>query len=159
MANASDKSDTDTSYANAYRGIDFRRYPEKYKIGRGEQGVLMAEPYKSEILPYWQFATPEKAEQSAEKIYSLFKAYKQDGDFVGMDMARKFLQMGFTRSRRYANHASGHKYDDNGQVKAQDKGSEQSDKAQSARIFYGYYQKAKDDPTYLKYKAEHRKLN
>jgi hypothetical protein len=26
-------------------------------------------------------------------------------------MARKYLQMGFTRSRRYANHASGRKYD------------------------------------------------
>ena len=37
-------------------------------------------------------------------------AYKKKGDFVGMDMARKFLQMGYTRSRRYANHKSGRKY-------------------------------------------------
>jgi hypothetical protein len=29
---------------------------------------------------------------------------------LGMDMSRKFLQMGFTRSRRYANHRSGRKY-------------------------------------------------
>ena len=28
-----------------------------------------------------------------------------------MDMARKFLEMGFTRARRYANHSSGRKYD------------------------------------------------
>ena len=27
-----------------------------------------------------------------------------------MDMCRKFLEMGFTRSRRYANHKSGRKY-------------------------------------------------
>ncbi len=27
-----------------------------------------------------------------------------------MDMARKFLQMGITRARRYANHKSGRKY-------------------------------------------------
>ena len=27
-----------------------------------------------------------------------------------MDMARKFLEMGFTRDRRYANHSSGRKY-------------------------------------------------
>ena len=30
--------------------------------------------------------------------------YKKSGDFIGMDMARKFLEMGFTRARRYANH-------------------------------------------------------
>lgn len=36
--------------------------------------------------------------------------YKLEGDFVGMDMARKFLQMGYPRSRRYTNHKSGRKY-------------------------------------------------
>ena len=29
---------------------------------------------------------------------------------MGMDMARKFLQMGYPRSRRYTNHKSGRKY-------------------------------------------------
>lgn len=42
--------------------------------------------------------------------YALFLAYGREGDFVGMDMARKFLQMGMTRARRYANHRSGQKY-------------------------------------------------
>lgn len=137
-----------TSYADQYRDTDFRKHPEKYVVGRGEQGVLIAEPYKSEILPYWKFATPEAAETSAKKIYGMFEAYRDAGDFVGMDMARKFLQMGFTRSRRYANHASGHKHDKDGHVKPQDKGSEDSPKAESARIFYGYYAKAKDDGAY-----------
>lgn len=99
-----------TSYAAKYRDINFREHPELYEIGRGEQGVLLAEPYKSEILPFWRFATPEAAQESAENIYDLFLEYKKQKDFVGMDMARKFLQMGFTRSRRYANHASGKKY-------------------------------------------------
>lgn len=31
-------------------------------------------------------------------------------DFVGMGMARKFLQMGYTRARRSANHRSGRRY-------------------------------------------------
>jgi hypothetical protein len=93
------KSDK-TGYADQYRGIDFRREPERYRIGRGEQGVLIAEPYKSELLPHWRFATPEKAQASAEKIFQMFLDYKEQEDFVGMDMARKFLQMGFTRSRR-----------------------------------------------------------
>src|ERR1700761_5659259 len=137
-----------TGYADAYRAVDFRRHPERYRIGRGEQGVLIAEPYKSEILPHWQFATPEKARASAEKIYEMFLAYKEQGDFVGMDMARKFLQMGFTRSRRYANHASGKEYDEDGEVRAQDVGSEDSEKAESARIFHGFYRKAAEDPDY-----------
>jgi hypothetical protein len=38
-----------------------------------------------------------------------------------MDMARKFLQMGFTRARRYANHASGKKYAADGSVNPQEK--------------------------------------
>ncbi len=147
---------SDTSYANRYRNIDFRKYPEKYQIGRGEQGVLIAEPYKSEILPYWKFATPDMAEGSAKKIWQLFKAYGRQGDFVGMDMARKFLQMGFTRSRRYANHASGRKYDPDGNTKPQDENSEASPKAVSARIFYGYYKRAMEDPDYLRMRDEHK---
>jgi hypothetical protein len=158
------------SYADAYRNIDFREHPEKYKIGRGEQGVLIAEPYKSEILPYWKFKTPETAKKSAETIFKMFENYKRADDFVGMDMARKFLQMGFTRSRRYANHAGGKKYD--GPVPESKKGqsgahgrtelprsSEDPEKAKSAGIFYQYYLKAKDDPKYLKMKADHKEAN
>ena len=100
----------DFDYSLDFQAIDFRQQPELYQIGRGEQGVLLVEPYKSELLPYWKFKTPDMARQSAAKIYSLFSQYKTEGDFVGMDMARKFLQMGYTRSRRYANHKSGRKY-------------------------------------------------
>lgn len=151
-------------YSLDYKAIDFRKHPERYRIGRGEQGVLMVEPYKSEILPYWRFKTPDVAETSAKKIYALFNRYKREKDFVGMDMARKFLQMGYTRSRRYANHASGTKYEKNPQKEAtpakekaararlrpQEKEWGTSEKAQSARIFYAYYLKAKEDPAYLK---------
>lgn len=41
---------------------------------------------------------------------SIFLVYLENNDFIGADMARKFLQMGYTRSRRYANHKSGRKY-------------------------------------------------
>src|SRR5688572_2412718 len=100
-----------SSYNDIDWTTDFRKFPEKYVVGRGEQGVLLAEPYKSEILPHWKFATPDKAEVSADKILEMFYEYKTQNDFVGMDMARKFLQMGYTRSRRYANHKGGKKYD------------------------------------------------
>jgi hypothetical protein len=147
----------DASYADAYRGVDFRNKPELYQIGRGEQGVLIAEPYKSEILPYWKFATSEDAQVSAKKIYELFETYKERADFVGMDMARKFLQMGFTRARRYANHPTGDKYTD-GEITEQAVDWQTSDKAQSAEIFLRYYRAAKDDPCYLELKAAHQKL-
>jgi hypothetical protein len=145
-----------TGYADAYRGVDFRRHPERYRIGRGEQGVLIAEPYKSELLPHWRFATPAKAKASAEKIYAMFLDYKAAEDFVGMDMARKFLQMGFTRSRRYANHGSGKKYDEDGEVREQDEGSEDSEKAESARIFHRLYRRAADDADYKRMAAAHK---
>jgi hypothetical protein len=97
-------------YSLDFSTIDFRKQPELYRIGRGEQGVLLVEPYKSEILPHWKFKTPQVARNSASKIYKMFLDYQAKDDFVGMDMARKFLQMGYTRSRRYANHKSGRKY-------------------------------------------------
>jgi hypothetical protein len=76
--------------------VDYRLHPELYRVGKGEQGVLLCEPYKSEILPHWRFKTPEIASMSSSNIHQLFLDYLEQGDFVGADMARKFLQMGFT---------------------------------------------------------------
>ena len=79
--------------------INFREKPELYRVGRGGQGVLLVEPYKSEILPHWRFKTPDIAKESSTKIMELFEEYREKNDFVGMDMARKFIQMGYTRAR------------------------------------------------------------
>lgn len=62
--------------------------------------VLITELYKSEVLPHWSFKTSDIARESATKIFELFLNYKESTDFVGMDMTRKFLQMGFTLARR-----------------------------------------------------------
>ena len=75
-----------------------------YAIARGEVGVLTFEPYKSLILPYWAFRTIAIAQNSAEVLWEIFVSYCERGDFVGADMSRKFVQMGMTRARRYANH-------------------------------------------------------
>jgi CubicO group peptidase (beta-lactamase class C family) len=101
-------------YSLDFATINFREHPELYRVGRGEQGVLLVEPYKSELLPHWRFRTPELARASAQHIHDQFLAYKAAHDFVGMDMARKFLQMGFTRARRYANHHSGRNHVEDG---------------------------------------------
>jgi Domain of unknown function (DUF4385) len=143
-------------YQLDFTKIDFRQHPELYAIGKGEQGVLMVEPYKSEILPYWRFKTPEIARQSADKIYDLFLAYKECEDFVGMDMARKFLQMGYTRSRRYANHKSGRKYAPNSKEILPRE--EDAIKAESAQIFYEKWQQAKVDLKYLELAQQHQEL-
>lgn len=52
-----------------YKNLNLREHPELYRVGRGEQGVLLVEPYKSEILPHWRFATPDVATESSDKIY------------------------------------------------------------------------------------------
>jgi len=153
-------------YSLDYKNLDLRKNPELYRIGKGEQGVLTVEPYKSEIVKFWRFKTPEIARESSAKIYELFLEYKKQKDFVGMDMARKFLQMGITRARRYANHPSGKKYD--GAVPADKKGVSgahgraelpkgfDAEKAESARIFSEKYYLAKNDEVYQKLMREHK---
>jgi len=152
-------------YSIDFKTIDFRKHPERYRIGKGEQGVLLVEPYKSEILPHWRFKTPEIAQHSAENIYSIYLEYKKNGDFVGMDMARKFLQMGITRSRRYANHKDGRKY--NGPVPDDKKGQSGAhgrkvkpiepdfEKAECARRFQKFYQLVVEDSEYQQFKLKH----
>ena len=151
-----------------FDNTNFREEPEKYRVGKGEQGVLKVEPYKSEILPHWRFKTPEIAEESSEKILELFHDYLAEDDFVGADMARKFLQMGWTRARRYANHKSGKKYkgpvpdDKKGQSGAH--GREElprdvdEEKAKAAEIFYGRYVEARETDKYRRMKKEHQDI-
>ena len=140
-------------YTLDYGAIDFRAHPELYRTGNGEQGVLLVEPYKSELLPNWRFRTPEVARESSKLLFAMFDSYKASGDFVGMDMVRKFLQMGFTRARRYANHDSGRKWGPNREeVLPLDIDPL---KAESASIFYDVYVRAREDPAYRKMRAEH----
>ena len=95
-----------------YKSLDFTDEETRklYRIGRGEQGVLLVRPYTNDICSHWRFKTPQEAVVSSNKIYAMYLDYKDEKDFIGMDMCRKFLEMGFTRARRYANHNSGRKY-------------------------------------------------
>ena len=133
---------------------NYHEHPEHYRIQRGEIGVFHTPPYTDELKPLWRFATPDVARHSAEQIWAKFEAYRKGNDFVGMDVARKFLQMGYTRSRRYANHKGGRKYD----PKSGDVLPDQPDpqKAESARIFKEYWDKAVADTEYQRLKAEHQ---
>lgn len=137
--------------------IDYRVHPERYRVGKGEQGVLICQPYKSEIGQHWRFKTPEIANQSSETIYNMFKNYLKTNDFVGADMARKYLQMGYTRARRYANYKGGKKYDKDKDYKPLERGTGSEEKAESAAIFYAAYKKAEADPTYAAMKRDLKK--
>ncbi len=134
--------------------IDYRKHPEKYKVGKGEQGVLICEPYKSEIGQFWRFKTPEIATESSEKIFGMFRNYLQENDFVGADMARKYLQMGYTRARRYANYKGGKKYDKANDYLQLKRGTGSEEKAEAAAIFYKAYKNAEASPLYAKLKSD-----
>ena len=156
-------------YSLDFANLNFRDRPELYCVGRGEQGVLLVEPYKSEILPHWRFKNPEIATESSSKIYQMFLDYLEQDDFVGADMARKFLQMGYTRSRRYANHKSGKKYRHNPQ-KEESKAAEKKArkdvlpldidpiKAKSAEIFKAKWDEAKNNSKYQQLLKHHRQI-
>ncbi len=73
--------------SHPFDGIDLRREPDRYIIGRGEYGVFHAQPYKSGLLPLWRFRTPDDACISSVAIYDRFCRYREQGDFVGMDVA------------------------------------------------------------------------
>ncbi|MBA3110231.1 DUF4385 domain-containing protein [Salmonella enterica] len=141
------------NYQQDFSSIDFRQQPELYQVGRGEQGVLLVEPYKSEILPFWRYKDEASAMKSAEQIYQLFEAYRQQEDFVGMDMARKFIQMGYTRARRYANYKGGKKYAEDGSLNT--RGNDPI-KAAAATVFKGWWDKIRQDEDYLKRKRQHQ---
>ena len=137
--------------------VNYKDSPELYHIGRGQQGVLICEPYKSKICAFWRFKTVSEAQTSSQTILAMFYDYLSNGDFVGADMAKKFLHMGFTRARRYANHRDGRKYNDDGTIIPQEPDALTCEKAQSARIFYCAWKEARENNTYLKMKKEHRK--
>lgn len=138
---------------------DFEKEPHKYRIGRGQQGVLSTYPYTGELHPMWRFKTVPEAERSSALLYQKFLQYLDNKDFVGADIAKKFLHMGFTRARRYANHRDGKKYNSDGSVKPRESDAMDCEKARSAEVFRKYWVLSRSDERYLKMKKEHRNGN
>ena len=145
-------------YELDYKKLDFTDSETRklYRIGRGEQGVLLVRPYTDDICAHWRFVNEETAIKSSDAIYKMFCTYRRNKDFIGMDMARKFLEMGFTRARRYANHSSGRKYDSNRKVRPQEVDWKTNEKAKAAQIFKVIRDKAAYDPTYKEMRKEWR---
>ena len=146
-------------YKLDYKKLNFRQ-PEirkLYRIGRGEQGVLLVRPYTNIICRNWRFKTSKIAEKSDNTIYHMYRGFRALKDFIGMDMCRKFLEMGFTRARRYANHRDGKKYKD-GKILPQEKDALTCDKAKSATIFKRYIDIVTNDKVYIQMRKNWREL-
>ena len=146
-------------YELPYEDLDFTDEETRklYRIGRGEQGVLLVRPYTNDICAHWRFVDEATARDSSATIYKMFLGFKAKGDFIGMDMARKFLEMGFTRARRYANHASGRKYDEvSGDTRPQEKDWRTNEKSKAAAVFKEVRDLAAYDETYQQMRHEWR---
>ena len=66
-------------YKLDYKKIDFKK-PENrklYRIGRGEQGVLLVRPYTDIICKHWRFKNPDVARRSSEKYIRCLKVTKE----------------------------------------------------------------------------------
>ena len=145
-------------YELDYKSLDFTDTETRklYRIGRGEQGVLLVRPYTNDICAHWRFVDENTARTSSSTIYEMYCKYRRKKDFIGMDMARKFLEMGFTRSRRYANHNSGKKYDPSGKVYPQEPDWKTSEKAMAANVFKRVRDEVAYDETYMQMRKEWR---
>ena len=86
----------------------------------------------------------------------MYLDYRIQKDFVGMDMCRKFLEMGFTRARRYANHRDGKKYGKDGKILPQEKDWATSEKAKSAKRFKDFRDLVTQDEFYISMRKEWR---
>ena len=141
-----------------YKELDFTDEETRklYRIGRGEQGVLLVRPYTNDICAHWRFKTPDEAVESSNHIFGMYLDYRDEEDFIGMDMCRKFLEMGFTRSRRYANHRDGKKYDKEGNVIPPEEDHATCHFAKSAKIFKKVRDIVAKSDTYVKMRKEWR---
>jgi hypothetical protein len=133
---------------------DFRKNPEEYEVGRGCEGVFKIQPYKDELLPLWSYADEDAAEESADALLEAFYDYLDEDDFVGADMARKYLRMGYTRAMRYAKYPGGKKYKD-GEEREPEEWAD-SEKRRAAVVFEKAWKEARENEEYRRMREEHR---
>lgn len=135
--------------------LDYRAHPERYRYSPDERGVFKVYPYKEELLPHWTFRDVESARRSITALNAQFESYKEDRDFVGMDMARKYLQMGFTRAMRYAKYSGGRKYNEDGSQREAQVWAD-AEKREVAVLYREALAELKEDDLYQTLLARHR---
>ncbi|MXR51777.1 DUF4385 family protein [Halovenus sp. WSH3] len=139
--------------------LNFRANPERYRYTSDERGAFKIEPYKSELFPEWTISDLDSANSGAEAIYDRYCEYREAEDFVGMDMARKYLQMGWTRAMRYAKYPGGRKYedDDGDRVERDPQRWYDEEKREIALIYKEYLDSVREDDAYGRAKTHLRR--
>jgi hypothetical protein len=79
--------------------IDYEAHPGRYPVDMDDEQVLQVAPYAARLLPYWRYASADDAARSAAALYEWYTRFKEAGDFVGMDVARRLLRLGLKRTR------------------------------------------------------------
>ena len=122
--------------------IDFREHPELYPAASETVDVMQVEPYISELLPHFAYETADEAGESAAWLYEFYVRYKEAGEFVGMDVARRLLYRGFMEAKRYT--ASQTDVEQSGPLRPP-----------PASIFWKTYRMVDNDPDYVAMHAAH----
>ena len=82
---------------------------------------------------------------------------------MGADMTRKFIQMGMTRARRYANWKGGRKYAKDGSGKNErwegegkdgEEGKKRREKEEASKLFKGFWRRCLEDEGYQVLKVD-----
>jgi len=60
--------------------------------------------YKWELVPYFNCKGETRSELSANYLYGKFLCYTEERDFVGADLAKKFLKDGKDKSHKFEYH-------------------------------------------------------
>src|SRR5690606_36125056 len=115
---------------------------EHYPLEMDDEQVLEAMPYAQRLLPYWQYASADEAASSAAALYEWYTRFKERGDFVGMDVARRLLRLGMTRARAL-NPGVG-------------TAADAPLRPTAAAIFSKTYHMVNNDPDFAVYQAAHR---
>ncbi|KAK5103539.1 hypothetical protein LTS08_002955 [Lithohypha guttulata] len=92
-----------------------------------------------------------------EVLWAIFESYVEREDFVGADMTRKYIQMGMTRAKRYANHKGGKKYGRDGKQLAkwteeEDVDGKRREKEEASELFKGYWRRCTSCERYVELK-------
>ena len=145
-------------YELDYKRLDFTDEETRklYRIGRGEQGVLLVRPYTNDICAHWRFVNETALTNLLIKYTKCSVTTSPDRISLVWTWLRKFLEMGFTRARRYANHPSGKKYDAEGNCTPQSADHLTCEKARSATIFKKKRDLAAKDPIYIEMRKSWR---
>ena len=62
-------------YELDYKQLDFKdpEVRKLYRIGRGEQGVLLVRPYTNDICAHWRFVDETTARKSSNRTITILK--------------------------------------------------------------------------------------